>query len=62
MDKAQLDTLLGRIDVWLLIFGVVVVVGVAGESFFGIRHWWNSRKLQAIQRAEDLNQEHRELA
>jgi hypothetical protein len=57
MDKAQLETLLGRIDVWLLIFGVVVVVGVAGESFFGIRHWWNSRKLQAIQRTEDEQRE-----
>jgi hypothetical protein len=57
MDKAQLETLLGRIDVWLLIFGVVVVVGVAGESFFGIRHWWNSRKLQAIQHIEDEQRE-----
>ena len=57
MDKAQLHTLLARIDVWLLIFGVIVVVGVAGESFFGIRHWWNSRKLQAIQDAEERQRE-----
>jgi hypothetical protein len=32
------------------------VIGVAGESFFGIRHWWNSRKLQAIQNAENDKQ------
>ena len=53
MDKAELEALLARIDVWLLVFGIVVVVGVAGESFFGIRHWWNSRKLQAIQQSEN---------
>jgi len=54
MDKAELETLLARIDVWLLIFGAIVVIGVAGESVFGIRHWWNSRKLQAIQNSENL--------
>jgi hypothetical protein len=53
VDKSELEALLARIDVWLLIFGIVVVVGVAGESFFGIRHWWNSRKLQALQNTEN---------
>lgn len=57
MDKSQIQTLLARIDVWLLVFGVIVVVGVAGESFFGIRHWWNSRKLQTIQEAEERQRE-----
>ena len=57
MDKTQIEALLARIDVWLLVFGVIVVIGVGGESFFGIRHWWNSRKLQALQRASDLAQE-----
>ena len=53
MDKTQLQDLLGRIDIWLLVFGIIVVIGVGGESFFGIRHWWNSRKLQAIQESEE---------
>jgi hypothetical protein len=53
MDKAQLESLLTRIDIWLLVFGIIVVIGVAGESFWGIRHWWNSRKLQVIQHAEE---------
>src|ERR1700687_4785067 len=57
MDKAQLHTLLARIDVWLLIFGVIVVVGVGGESFFGIRHLWNTRKFQAIKEAENRQRE-----
>lgn len=52
MDKTELEALLARIDVWLLIFGVIVVIGVAGESIFGIRHWWNSRKLQKLQQSE----------
>lgn len=50
MDKAQLETLLARIDIWLFVFGVIVVIGVAGESLYCIRYWRNSRKLQAIQR------------
>jgi len=57
MDKTGLEALLARIDIWLLIFGFLVVVGVAGESYFGIRHWWNSRKLQALQSAESLSQQ-----
>ena len=52
MDKSELEALLARIDVWLLIFGVIVVIGVAGESVFGIRHWWNSRKLSKLQNEE----------
>jgi hypothetical protein len=61
MDKAGLEALLARIDIWLVVFGAVVVVGVAGESFFGVRHWWNSRKLQALQNAESEAQ-HGEIA
>lgn len=57
MDKSQIEAFLSRIDVWLLIFGVIVVVGVADESFFGVRHWWNSRRLQTIQRTEDQQRE-----
>jgi hypothetical protein len=51
--KATLESILERIDVWLLVFGAIVVIGVAGESVFGIRHWWNSRKLQTLQHTED---------
>lgn len=54
MEKAELESLLSRIDIWLLVFGIVVVIGVAGESFFGIRHWWNSRKLASIQNLESM--------
>src|ERR1700722_1878621 len=59
MDKTQLQAALEHIDVWLLIFGVIVVIGVGGESIFGIRHWWNSRKLQAILQNEEREREER---
>ena len=57
MDKDAIKILLERIDIWLLVFGIIVVVGVGGESFFGIRHWWNSRKLQRIEEAEEKQRE-----
>jgi hypothetical protein len=30
-----------------------VVIGVAGESIFGIRAWWNNRKLHSVQESID---------
>jgi len=51
--KDELGTLLGRFEFWLLLFGILVVVGVAGESYFGIRSWWNNRKLHEIARQID---------
>jgi hypothetical protein len=51
--RETLEQVLSRIDVWLLVFGILVVIGVGGESIFGIRAWWNNRKLQSIQREID---------
>jgi hypothetical protein len=58
MDKATLDTLLSRksdlegllstIDIWLLVFGIFVVIGVAGESIFGITAWLTHRRLNPV--------------
>jgi hypothetical protein len=47
--KDALEAVLSKIEGWLLFFGIFVVIGVAGESVFGIRAWWNNRKLQAVQ-------------
>jgi hypothetical protein len=57
MDKAQIQATLEHIDVWLLVFGIIVVIGVGGESIFGFRHWWNSRKLQSIQETGETKRE-----
>lgn len=52
MDKSSLEALIKWLEIWSAVFGVVVVLGVAGESFFGIRLLWNSWKLQRLQMAE----------
>src|SRR5216683_1271450 len=52
MDKSSLEALIKWLEIWSAIFGVGVVVGVAGESYFGIRLLWNSWKLQRIQTVE----------
>lgn len=46
--KGILEGSLSSIEMWALVFGIVVVVGVAGESVFGVRAWWNNRKLQTV--------------
>lgn len=53
MDKSSLEALIKWLEIWSAVFGVLVVVGVAGESFFGIRLLWNSWKLQQIQSADN---------
>ncbi|HXN64495.1 MAG TPA: hypothetical protein VN862_04120 [Candidatus Acidoferrales bacterium] len=52
-SKNDFETLLGRFEVWLLVFGIFVGIGVVGESIFGIRTWWNSRKLQEVNQQID---------
>ena len=49
MGKEQLETSLNRLDVWLTVFGVLVAVGVVGESIAGFLHWRRSNSLSAIQ-------------
>jgi|SRR5579871_38810 len=57
-QREILEAVLSKIDVWLLVFGIFVVIGVGGESVFGIRAWWNSRKLHSVQMAiESFRQE-----
>jgi len=39
------------------VFAILVAIGIMGEVGFGVRHWVLNRRLQAIQRVEDFNQE-----
>src|ERR1017187_4149126 len=48
--RSEIESVLSRIDVWLLIFGVLVVIGVGGESVFGIKAWLSNRKLRDVER------------
>src|SRR5438132_6870227 len=45
---SALDATSGRIDLWLLIFTIVVAAGVAGEAFFGIWHLVVANKLTPL--------------
>jgi hypothetical protein len=51
--KAELETRLNGFEIWLIVFGICVAVGVVGESVFGFRAWWNNRKLHTVQSAID---------
>lgn len=53
MDKSSLESLIKWLEIWSAVFGVIVVIGVAGESFFGIRLLWNNWILQGIQATEN---------
>lgn len=47
--RAALEGILSTIDVWLLIFGILVVIGVGGESAFGFWAWRANSKLRSTQ-------------
>ncbi|PYT03251.1 MAG: hypothetical protein DMF60_18995 [Acidobacteria bacterium] len=51
--RDALDSVIARIDVWLLFFGILVVIGVAGESIFGFWSWRKNRNLHEVQLAID---------
>lgn len=61
MDKSALESSLSTLDVWLIIFGVFVAIGVVGESVAGFLHWRRSGQLQVVQTSENLAQR-REIA
>ena len=57
MGKAELESSLSALDVWLIVFGVFVAIGVVGESVAGFLHWRRSGQLQMLQTAENLAQQ-----
>ncbi len=58
MDKAALEGYLGRLDVWLLIFGVLAAIAAAGLAVAGYMRWRAGNRLNTIQSAENLSQQH----
>jgi hypothetical protein len=57
VGKAELESSLSTLDIWLIGFGVFVAIGVVGESVAGFLHWRRSGQLQALQTAENLAQQ-----
>src|SRR5437667_2436103 len=56
MNKQSLESSLQTLDILLIVFGLLVAIGVAGESIFGFLHWRRSNQLRDIQTAENLEQ------
>jgi len=53
-EKEALETALNGLDRWLILFGMLVAIGVVGESVFGFIHWRKSNRLRVIDTAEIL--------
>jgi hypothetical protein len=51
--REALETNADGIEKLLLVVGALVMLGVAGESIFGVRAFLNNRKIQAVQRSID---------
>lgn len=57
MTKAALEASVATWETWVQLFAVLVAIGIVGEVGVGVRLWVLHKRLQSIQRAEDLNQE-----
>jgi hypothetical protein len=57
MGKAALQASLNTLDVWLIIFGLLVAIGAVGGSVAGYLHWRRSGELQTVLEAENLAQQ-----
>jgi hypothetical protein len=57
MGKAALQASLNTLDIWLIIFGLLVAVGAVGGSVAGFLHWRRSGQLQTVLEAENLAQQ-----
>jgi hypothetical protein len=54
MGKVELQNSLNVLDVWLIIFGLLVAVGAVGGSVAGFLHWRRGGQLQTVLEAENL--------
>jgi len=52
-NKEALESAIEHIDLWLLIFGLIVAVGVVGEFVYGFKAWRNNQKLHVVQQSID---------
>jgi hypothetical protein len=54
MTRVELESALSTLDIWLIVFGLFVAIGVVGESVVGSLHWRKGNDLQAAQTTENL--------
>jgi len=56
MGKTELQASLNAMDIWVVIFGILIAIGSVGVSVVGFVHWRRSNQLQVILEAENLAQ------
>jgi hypothetical protein len=56
MTKEELEAFLRTLDLWVIGFGIMVAIGVAGEAVVGFMHFRKSGELHKLQTAENLAQ------
>jgi hypothetical protein len=54
MEKIELQASLNRLDIWLIVFGLIVAIGTVGGSIAGYLRWSKNNQLQTIIEAENL--------
>jgi hypothetical protein len=52
MNKQELEASINTLEILLIIFGVLVAIGVTGESIFGFKLWRKNNQLRTIQEQE----------
>lgn len=52
MGKAELEAVIATLEKWSILFGVLVAIGVTGESVVGFRLWRRNDELKTIQERE----------
>ena len=52
MNKQELETSIKTLEILLIVFGVLVAIGVTGESIFGFKLWRKNNQLRSIQEQE----------
>jgi hypothetical protein len=57
MTKESLERSISTLEVWAIVFAVVVAVGVVGEAICGFKHWSKDRQLRRVLKIEEQNLE-----
>jgi hypothetical protein len=57
MTKEELEAFLRTLDIWVIVFGVLVAIGVTGEAVVGFLYFRKGNQLHKLEVAENLAQQ-----
>lgn len=57
MTKNELEAFLRTLDIWVIVFGVLVAIGVTGEAIVGFLHFRKGNELNRLEASENLAQQ-----